>query len=364
MIRVRSCMVLGVMASALLPTIVFAQQVPTCSAAQEAAARSAVRTWRQAKYDEFRSRLVNADMASSTPASDPFAITGGFNDDKTTAKLQVSKGFRGAATVTLGGSLTSPGAKNIDLFDPLKAATDYSAKIGFGWSYWKNVLPENKVRARMCGAAEMTTAGMTEMRTELAADEGPKKPFVFGVAYEGGRSTFVFADAANGYKEASERHRAQTLNVTGGYVHVHASTTVKDRSITTILATYQRRWAHAAGSDETQIYCHPVDNSTATSCGTTPLPNVAPVSKPSHLVQLDVRHFLKWPIAPGFRFTRNVTAGFSTTEAPVYFISKDATDGRFSFTGGITGGYRDGGPAKGRFVALFFGAAARPVEKK
>jgi len=367
MIRVRSCMVLGVMAGALLPTFVSAQPAsPTCNSTQEAQVQSVLRPWtqsREEKFDAFRQRLVNADLASSTPASAPLTITGGLNAEKTTAKVQASKGFRSAWTAALGGSLTSPGAKNIDLFDPLKAATDYSMKASLGWSYWKNVLPESKVRAGMCGSTEMAATRMAEIQTEMAADKGPTSPFVLGGSYEVGRSTFAFADPANSYKETSERHRAQTLNLTGGYVRVHGSTSDADRSVTTIIATYQRRWAHAPGANETKIYCHPIENSTATSCGTTAVPNVAPIPKPSHLVQFDVRHFLKWPIAPGFRFTRDVTAGFNTTEAPVYFISKDAKEGRFSFTGGVTAGYRDGGSAKGRFVALFFGAVARPEKQ-
>jgi hypothetical protein len=96
------------------------------------------------------------------------------------------------------------------------------------------------------------------------------------------------------------------------------------------------------------------------------LPNAAPISKPSHLAQLDIRHFFAWPIAPGFRFTRNITADLDTFEVPVYFISKggDKEENRFSFTGGVTAGYRDGGSSKGRFVALFFGTTARPATKK
>jgi hypothetical protein len=187
-----------------------------------------------------------------------------------------------------------------------------------------------------------------------------KNPLVWGASYEIGRTTFTFADAASNYQKTTEQHRAQAVNATGGYMIAQGS----NSSITTLLATYQRRWGYTDGSDTAQVFCHPVSGSTASACETTPLAALPPKSKPSHLTQLDIRHFFSWPISPGLRITRDLTADFDTLETPVYFISKDTDKGRFSFTGGVTAGYRDGGTAKGRFVAIFFGTTARPAPKE
>ena len=352
----------------LFPSAVGAQPgpkpSPECVLSAERAADLSQRLamWRRQEFDGFRRRLVNGDLAGATQPSDAVVITGGINDTKTTAKAQVAGAFLGAGTIAVAGSLTSPGAKSIDLFDPLKAATDYSTKVSFGWSQWKNVPVESKLRDDVC-------AGLSRLQsfnTTVSFDETLHTSIALGASYEIGRSTFAYADPANDYEEVTERHKAQAINFNGGFVIADREAGSADSSqyrwISTVIATYQRRWAHAAGSDTTEFVCHPVPNSTASTCGTTPLPSAAPVSKPSHSLQLDARHFFSWPIAPGFRFTRNITAGFNTFETPVYLFSKDDKS-RFTFTGGVTAGYRDGGASKGRFAAVFFGAAVRPEKK-
>ena len=370
MLRARSLISVRVIVAgfALLPGAAFAQTpppaAPECvlSAERTADLRDRVMTWRRQEFDTFRHRLLNADLAGATQPSDALVITGGLSDDKTTAKAQVASAFLGAGTIAVSGSLTSPGAASIDLFDPLKVATDYSTKVSFGWSQWKNVPLESKLRDDVC-------AGLSRQQsfsTTMSSNDTLHRSVVFGASYEVGRSTFTYADPANDYQEASERHRAQAINFNGGYVFAErdadSTEPAKYRWITTIVATYQRRWAHGPGSDTTGLVCHPIPNSTASACGTTPLASAAPVPKPGHSFQLDARHFFSWPIAPGFRFTKDMTAGFNTFEAPVYLFSKDETN-RFTFTGGVTVGYRDGGSAKGRFAAVFFGAAARPEKK-
>jgi hypothetical protein len=370
MFRARSWILAGVIvaAIALWPRALLAQTTPqdasdcVLSAERTADLRGRVMAWRRQEFDAFRRRLVNADLAGATQPSDALVVTGGLNDDKTTAKAQVATAFLGAGTIAVSGSLTSPGATSIDLFDPLRVATDYSTKVTFGWSQWKNVPVESKLRDDVC-------AGLSRLQsfsTTMSSSDALHRSAVLGASYELGRSTFAYADPANGYQETSERHRAQAINLSGGYVFAErdgdSTEPAKYRWITTIVATYQRRWAHEAGSDTTRFVCHPIPNSTASACGTTPLPGAAPVSRPGHAFQLDARHFFSWPIAPGFRFTKDITASFNTFEAPVYLFSKDEKN-RFSFTGGVTAGYRDGGAAKGRFAAVFFGAAARPEKK-
>jgi hypothetical protein len=339
----------------------FAQQPAECDAIA-ARIRAQGKQWEQEEFDVFRRRLVNADLAGATQPGEPLSVTGGLTDDKATAKVKASKAFDGAWTLAWSGSLSSPNAKAIDLFDPLQAATDYSTKIGIGWSRWKD-FPAESLLKRRCDAAKAATPQLEALTAAVAPVRETvtvSNPIAFAASYEIGRTTFAFADKANDYAKVTEPHRSQALNVSGGYVKAGGKA---NQAISTFLVTYQRRWGFAAGSDTTRIYCHPVEQSTATSCESTALPAAAPISKPSHLTQLDVRHFFSWPLSPGLRITRNFTAGFSTYETPVYFISKDAKEGRFSFTGGVTAGYRDGGSAKGRFVTVFFGTLVRPSPK-
>jgi hypothetical protein len=370
------CAITGV-ALAISGRSALAQQpVPPCDpAAIDAVAKiqTDAKTWRKEAFGAFRRRLVNADLAASTPASDPLIITGGLNDDKTTAKVQAAFAFAGSGTVSWSGSLSSDNVKSINVFDPLQAATDYSTKLSVSWSQWKNVLGDGAaLRVAVCKSAERrgqlqpeesresrTSALVAEQKARVVVEQ----PIVGSVSYEIGRTTFAFADPKNDYEKVTEQHRAQTINAIGGYVMSYGSSSDENRPITTFLITYQRRWGYVDGTDTTQFYCHPILASTASACDTTPLPGAPPKSKPGNLWQFDIRHFFSWPISPGLRITRNAVADFDTFEAPVYFISKDA-DTLFSFTGGVTAGYRDGGNAKGRFVAIFFGTIARPGLKK
>lgn len=366
----------GVLTLTIWADPVLAQQpAQSCSPAAVAAIseiQDHSREWRQQAFDGFRRRLVNADLAAATPASDPLVITGGLSDDKATAKAQAALAFSGSGTIAWSGSLSSSTAESIDVFDPLHAATDYSTKVTIGWSYWKNVVSDAAaLRVSVCDAERQRRQAQPDespstMTSNLVAQQKARvvvdHPIVWSASYEIGRTTFSFADPTNDYAKATEQHKAQAFNATGGYVLAHGATTDKDRPITTFLMTYQRRWAYVDGSDTTQFICHPITGSTASACDTTALPDAPPKSKPSHFVQLDIRHFFSWPISPGLRITRDATSDFDTFEAPVYFISKDA-DTRFSFTGGVTAGYRDGGNAKGRFVAVFFGTTSRPEPK-
>jgi len=348
---------------------------PPCSAAAMAAADEIERNvpaWRAQTFDAFRHRLVNADLSTAAVASDPVVITGSLSDDKTTAKVQGSVAFKGGGTASVLGSLSSANATSIDLTDPLHAATKYSAKFTIGWSHWDNVLPKRSVidaavceadRQRATPAGETATVRTAALVAAQRARIVVRTPIVASASVEVGQSTFSFADPGNDYQKASEDHAVHAVSATGGYVLTYSA---KGNSpITTLLFTYQRRWAYADGSDTTKFVCHPIPGSTASDCDTNALPEAAPISKPSHVIEADVRHFLDWPIAPGLRFTRNLTTKVDTTEAPIYFISKGEKDtDRFSFTGGVTVGYRDGGSSKGRFVALFFGTTARPTQKQ
>jgi hypothetical protein len=350
----------------LAPASVAAAQERPCDEETMRLVRQVEREVRVREFDRYRNRLVNADLAGATGATNLLQITGGLSEDKATAKLQVAVPFAGAGAVSAGGSTSGSGVASIDVLDPLRYPTDYSGKVTVSWSRWKNVLSTAAFRNERCREVVSETRSLDAVRSNIilaAGNTAVGDALVISGSYEIGNRTFAFADPQNNYRKASESHRAQSFSVTGGAVMSNGSDDDRDPPRTSMLATYQYRRGYKDGSTDTSIYCQPIGDATASVCEKDALPGVAPVPKPGHALQIDVRHFPHWPLSPGLRVTRDFVAGFNTFEAPIYFVRKDLTD-PYALTGGVTVGYRDGGSAEGRFVAVFFGTAIlKPVPK-
>ena len=322
---------------------------------------------RAQKFTKFRRQQPSGDLAGPQQASDPVQVTGGLTNNDATAKIRVSKQFGAAFIIAGDGSVSGTGVKAIDLLDPAHFPADYSGKVTLSWTLWKNVLSNPaELRSKVCDAAARigATASADGLVTQFKQSTVLDVPggLILSASYEAGHITFAFADPANNYERATEGHKAQTLAGVGGYVFSHTDNQGHEFAYASVLATYKRYVGYVAGSTTTRFFCHPLAGTTASSCDTDALPDAPPRSKPADVVQVDARYYFPaWPISPGVRFTRDNVNSFDIFVVPTYFIRKEMTP--YTLVGGVTAGYRDGGTAKGRFVALFFGAAVSKPQK-
>lgn len=336
---------------------------------------------RQALLDDtfqhrVRPALGGNDAAAGTTSVAPLQVVGGITDNGAVVKIRggTTFGAYGLADVTV--SVPDSAAKATK-FDPLDLPHVFTIRPKVSWAPWKGVIPDQALRLQVCAQTlafrQAKLAGPAPSAAEFVAFRSHQpesggmivdlqNAVVFGASYEFGHQAFEYAvhqDPTAPYSKTTETHELHAGSATAGIVlplSVPGGGT--GTRFFTALLTYQRMWGYTDA--KVALLCAPLSLSTAAQCEQ--LAPGPPTRADKNSVQIDMRYWFEWPFAPGLRVTRDFRAGIDTFEAPIYFLQGNSAS---SFTGGLTVGYRDGGPEKGKFVAVFMGGTfTRPSAPK
>lgn len=374
-----------------------AQGTFTCSAAPELEAayasylKASADAMRKQVFDQrIRPRRRSADLSSATPASDPLQFVGGVTDTGGNVKIRTGVSFLSFGTADLTATIPDSALaslKKSNLLDGLDVPQAFTIRPRVSWTKW-NGTPSEALQKDVCSQAQEfnqrqtvlgrqpSTSDFLEFRkTQLNTNQeqralaGPSSgqpasapalldvgnQLVFDASYEAGHQSFEYADPALAYAKTDASYSTHALSVAAGVVHPFET---NNASLVSAVITYKRQHAYQAA--DSGSLCHPLGSSSVSQCED--LSIGAPTVSDTNNAQIDLRYWGTHAFSPGIRVTRNFTQGLNTFEVPVYFMGADFTaKSTAGFTGGVTLGYRDSGPSKGKYVAVILGTFLRPT---